>query len=209
MLIRGPTWWITINDLRILKREAGFPMEVANSEFINLAAMARVSWYEGRLEGGLDTGSKDFDMQHAIRESDQEQVLSRRSKWRLWYSTTFVANLSRSLKVLKDKGISPSSVDQCILAGKQGLDNEQKEKLTRKAVQRTVVSMLKDQEHCLFVNKLYKALASWSCQLSSMVLRGWRPTRALNTLEAIRQLVPPRVLAAVLRTWLDGWTTLG
>ena len=51
--------------------------------------------------------------------------------------------------------------------------------------------------HC----KLRKALASWDLAIHD----GWLPQRALNTLEAIKHLVPPRVTAAVWRAWCDGW----
>ena len=52
---------------------------------------------------------------------------------------------------------------------------------------------------------MYKQLQGWNLDIH----RGWRPGRALRTLEAISGLVPPRVLAAVFRTWWDGWSTCG
>jgi len=74
----------------------------------------------------------------------------------------------------------------------------------RTTSQASVVTMLKEQERCWFFN-IYSARVSWNIQLA----RGWRPTRAMNVLKAVKSLTPPRVTAAVLRTWFDGWTTKG
>ena len=96
-------------------------MEVANSEFTNLAAMARVSWHEGRFEGGLNIRDKALHMQWAIRESDQEQILLRRSIWRSWYSSTFAINISQSLTYLQEKGHQPQLGRAVYTYGETGL----------------------------------------------------------------------------------------
>ena len=39
------------------------------------------------------------------------------------------------------------------------------------------------------------------------LLRGWRTRRAFEVAQRLNGMVPPRIIAAIIRTWFNGWCT--
>ena len=83
-IIRGPMRWIVPNDLRMLNRELGFPVEIRSMGEISSAAMTRVSWHEGKKEGGMQPERRAEDLDKWTRDSSLD-IVERVSGWNKWF----------------------------------------------------------------------------------------------------------------------------
>ena len=87
-------------------------------------------------------------------------------------------------------------------ATSQPLTNQQAQR-ERKRTQRAAQELLRERQTRYPELRMRKKLESWPLQLFPRL----RAQRALAVLPRLAALAPPRVSAAVLRTWWSGWCT--
>ena len=187
-LFRGPTGWTVPVVLRNL-RALGFHMEIPNMRSYASAAQCRVYRFDNVGRGGLHIRDRVHALQAAARRSP---YVSRVATWSQWFDTNFITNLYGSWKSLlgADSHFARQGVraaDGRIRAPPQW--------------QRQAVGILHIPDQSgLFVH-LRRRLDKWDVP----VLPGRRVDRLVLHMKALTNDVPPRVLAAALRTACDGW----
>jgi len=200
-LFPGPGGWLRAADLHHLD-QAGMPTAVRNLRDTSLAARFRVAHREALDEGGLHHRRLLRQILDADRLADQSAVI-RLARWRKWMMTSFAAHLEDACQELGSRGVTIRTVEDKLIGGMPRPLTAARERQVHSGLQRAVQRQLLGQRDLPWFRRFRARLEIFSMPL----LPGHRPQRALNTLQALRPLVPPRVIAAVLRTWLHGWCT--
>lgn len=166
----------------------------------SLAARFRVAHREAAAAGGLA-------VKEAVRRLDalyaSSDFIARGGRWRSWYMHSQYHNLAEALGVMQSKGISLATVEADLGANAPRPHTCcQAKKLAhgvQKAARRALTLTLPSAPEVRLRSKLER----WALPLYPRL----RAARAAAVTARLRKLAPPRVLAAVLRTWFNGWCT--
>ena len=197
-LVPGPSSWIRPGDLHSLSRHHGMPQDFANLEVISLAARFRVAHREAANAGGLKS-------QQAVRRLDSlfasTDFIARGGRWREWFTHSQYHNLEEAKRQMLGKGISIQSVEAGLGSDMPRPHTVAQTKKLAHGVQKAARSALTLALHESPEARLRSKLERWPLPLFPRL----RATRAAAITCRLRKLAPPRVLAAVLRTWFNGW----
>jgi hypothetical protein len=199
-LVPGPAKWILPKDLHALRCHHGLPHEFADMQEVSFAARFRVAHREAAASGGLAVASmtRRLDAQYAA-----STFLTRGGRWRGWYKHSYYHNLAAALQHGRRLGISIQSIEEELGAETPRPHTKAQTKRLRLGVQRAARTALMQAQRVNPEARLRHKLDRWRLPLFPRI----RAMRAARVLPRLRRLVPPRVLAAVLRTWFNGWCT--
>ena len=200
-LCPGPRGWIVpavLHRADIL----GLGSTMLDVEHLSLAARYRVALFENAFRGGLHVARRARHLRHARLHSDH---LDRVYTWSAWYSSAMVFHLEAAVAHFSQLGWGPQALRSAIeqrlrspQADPQTLETRVRTVWQRQA--RIVLSRTAPPTHLLFYRR---RLDRWNIPL----LRGHRVERFQGLMRRLRSLVPPRVLAAAVRTNFNGWCT--
>ena len=159
-----------------------------------------VAHREPAASGGLQVRA-------AVRRLDdlhrRSPFLYRRVRWRQWFSQSFYHNLEAAVDELSRHGVTLASVENTLGAAQPRPHTRAQARRMERCVQRTARQALSQVLRVHPEQRLRQKLARWRLSVFPRV----RAMRAARVVPRLRKLVPPRVMAAVLRTWFNGWCT--
>ena len=200
-MVPGPRGWCSVDDLHRLRRDFGFPHEFPDIEKEAMAAKLRVVAWEAEASGGIRCRDRVARIVDALNRAPHLGRVMRLGTWAL---ESYAHVLQENEEQLNNKGISVQQVNVLAAGGHRPWTEVQ----TRRAMmrfQRTAARAIRDAEPGRNVEyRLRLKLERWDVALFPRV----RAIRASRVLQKLKTATPPRVLAAVLRTWFDGWCTM-
>jgi exonuclease III len=199
-LVPGPAKWVLPADLHALRTHHGLPHEFSDMEEVSFAARFRVAHKEASASGGLAVPSKVRRLNAHYAAS---VFLARCGRWRWWYQHSYYHNLEAAIQHGRHCGITLSSVEDELGATAPRPHTKAQAKKLQHGVQRAARAALGRVRRSDPEARLHKKLLRWRLPLFPRI----RAMRATRVMSRLRSLVPPRVLAAVLRTWFNGWCT--
>ena len=199
-LVPGPYRWASAEDLRRLKRDFCLPQEFVNLQEVSTAARFRVYHREARTAGGLHVRENRSKLDRDIAAST---FMERGGRWRSWFHSSFLHNLAAAEEQCKDKGITIQAVEAEATSHSQRPWSEAQQHRATTQVQKTARTLLIKEGNSQLRTRLRHKMARWE-----LPIHGARQVeRALLILPRLAKLLPPRVQAALLRTWYNGWCT--
>ena len=123
------------------------------------------------------------------------QSLARVGAWSAWFDSAFLLQLDAAQRYFHGAGLGPRRLAFLIGANGRGLQRTQ--------WQRTCVRLTSPDRAPPLRQFLERRLARWHCGLTAPDMAA----RALATYPEVARVVPPRVLAACLRSLWNGWCT--
>ena len=198
----GTHGWIRPLDLHTVD-QIGMPAAVRDLAAVSLAARFRVTHREALAEGGIRIQQLLRKIHNAERDATGNASVIRLGRWRQWYTHSFAANLQEACHSLDRRGINIGNVEAGLAGDMQQPLTEARARRLRRGVQGAVVRSL----HAAGPQPWHRRLRARLEIFKMPLLPGSRPVRALRTMERLPNSTPPRVRAAIIRTWLHGWCT--
>ena len=200
-MVPGPRGWCSVDDLHRLRRDFGFPHEFPDIEKEAMAAKLRVVAWEAEASGGIRCRDRVARIVDALNRAPHLGRVMRQGTWAL---ESYAHVLQENEEQLNNKGISVQQVN-VLAAGGHRPWTEVQTRRARMRFQRTAARSIRDAEPGRNVeDRLRLKLERWDVALFPRV----RAIRASRVLQKLNTATPPRVLAAVLTTWFDGWCTM-
>jgi len=193
-LIKGPGGWMDPGDFKYLRRGLLFPIEIRDLGVAAKAAKLRVLHQEGYRRGGLGIDAKNKELEAALSSGP---FATRLLLWHDWGKRAFVSVLWANKLNLSRLGITKNTLLANIKIA-EGTKEPSLQKLVVKAllpINPVVKNGQRVEERIRYKLKDWK-LDTWE---------GRRARRAMEVIPRLPKLVPPRVQAAVFRTWYKGW----
>ena len=199
-IVPGPYRWCEATDLQGLRRDLGFAQEFPDLRMTSIAARVRVHCREAAAHGGLRVREWLRRLESAHSRS---QHLGREGCWRAWFASSFCHSLHLAFREMRNAGVALPEVHLRAAQATARPLTELQEQRSRKRTQRAAEELIREREVRHPEARMRKKLEHWPMELFPR-LRGQRAVAVLRRLAA---LAPPRVCAAVLRTWWSGWCT--
>ena len=138
----------------------------------------------------------------AAAEHRSERI-RRLACWRSWFADSYCHSLAAAVRELREADITPPVVQlRAARATSRPLTRQQVHRAD-KHTQRAVGELLRERQRRCPEARMRKKLEKWEVPLFPRL----RAQRAVVALQRLATLAPPRVGAAVLRTWWSGWCT--
>jgi hypothetical protein len=199
-LVPGPARWILPADLHALRIHHGLPHDFADMQEVSFAARFRVAHREAAPVGGLAVAP---NVRRLNSLCDESEFLARGGRWRWWYKHSYYHNLNAAVQYGSRIGITIEAVEEDLGSAAPRPHTRAQTKRLQRGVQRAARTSLSLVRQVNPEPRLRSKLERWRLPLFPRI----RAMRAIRVLGRLRRLVPPRVLAAVLRTWYNGWCT--
>ena len=199
-LVPGPAHWIMPADLHELSRHHGMPHSFSNLSEVSLAARFRVAHREAARAGGLKVQDQVRRLTQLYQDTPH---LYRSGRWRQWFLNSFVHNLQAAVLEFGHHGICIRSIEADLGAQAPRPHTRAQERRLSHGVQRAARAALSRTIRTSPEIRLRQKLDRWPLPLFPRI----RAMRAATVLQRLRGLIPPRAVAAVLRTWFNGWCT--
>jgi hypothetical protein len=199
-LVPGPARWVRPQDLHTLRQHHGMPHEFADMQVTSRAARFRVAYREAAPSGGLAVVRAVRRLDSLYASSD---FIVRGGRWRSWFMHSQYHNLADAMGEMQAKGISLSSVEADLGANAPRPHTSAQEKRLVHGVQKAARQALARTLPSAPEARMRAKLERWDLPVFPRL----RAERAVAVTARLRKLAPPRVLAAVLRTWYNGWCT--
>ena len=199
-LVPGPGQWCVPADLHRLDVAFGLKVAFHNATPRSWAAKCRVARWEAARTGGLQV----VDRARALRQlavSSGEPAL--RASWAHWLDNVFVLQLDSAVAAAAAAGVRTRDVESTIAQDAPRPWSPEVLATIRRQFQRKAAVLLDPLPPGYAERTMRRRLDRWSIVPFPCV----RARRALAVLHRLRNVVPPRVLAALLRTWWNGWNT--
>ena len=198
-LVPGSTQWATVADLHSLA-SMGFPRDFIDLTKTQKAAQFRVVHWEAWASGGLAVQSRARALR-ALRLRSNEVVRS--ALWADWFDRSFLLQLDGTVQDLAALGITASAVEaQLVGDAPRPLLRAQAVHM-RLRFQNQVLRMMPGPDAVMQEHRMRRKLHRWALPGFPRV----QARRALAFLRTLRNRVPPRVWAAVLRALWNAWPT--
>ena len=200
-LVLGPGYWCLPEDLRNLEA-IGFPRGFVNLEELSLATRLRVAHLGAA--GRLRVRERAAALRQAIVGTEWP---GRAGAWREWFGSAYVLNLDAALVYFADRGQGPLALEARLAGGAaRPWPRELAEKVRRgfQGAARAALKAGNAAARAAAVERRFRhKMQRWAIALFPRV----RVRRCLAAMAVLRSSCPPRVCAAVWRTWWNGWVT--
>ena len=201
-MVPGPYQWCTKNDLFSLK-QYGQSRAFPSLAHMSTSARCRMVNFENLARGGLRLREKMAAVKEAMQFSSQ--CLGRQQLWSTWFRKGILNDMLSSLQEITSVGLSVASLKEKA-AGSRDVEDahaHSRNKRMKKNFQKTVRTELEKTVEVNSLSRMRFKLDRWN-------LPGFPGRTAERLIKALGQLkdhLPPRVSAAVLRTAWNGWCT--
>jgi len=201
-MIPGPYRWCSKNDTFVLATHYGQARDFTSLEHLSIAARTRLLLCENVKHGGLRIPERCREIDEACCNSSQS--LYRQRLWKDWYGGGVVQDIREGRDQLVQRGFSLDALWKKA-AGPYDPeeDSRVRDKKARRALQKTIRSELHKTLTVDPVSRMRFRLDRWNLD----GLPGETSTRFLRFIEVVKHHLPPRIVAAVLRTAWNGWCT--
>ncbi len=200
-MVPGPFLWCTPEDLFYFAELYGQKRSFPSLQFMCLAAQRRVHKYENKQNGGLRVQQRFNELQRWKTESNH---CDRIALWHSWFEWGPIATLHHTKQRLDEYGLQEKTLIEKAVS-KESTDSEDPEReiAIRRNFQKVTRASLTELHKPNHVERMRHKINRWS--LPGNI--GHTCPRIMRALQRIKELVTPRVAAAVLRTLWNGWTT--
>ena len=188
----GPGRWAPAAALHGLPL-LGFPTRLPDLHSTAMAAKYRVCQWEAAAEGGLHVAARAAGLRSTRLNASAS--LARLGRWSSWFDSAFLLQLDDARKYFLQRGMGQRGV--ALAAGTSDPT------LLKKVWQRTCARLAAPDRAAPLARFLRHRLSRWACGLSEQEMAD----RALRTYPAVASRIPPRALAACLRSLWNGWVT--
>jgi exonuclease III len=199
-LIPGPYRWCIPTDLHQLKHHWKMPYSFRNLHCQGEAAKMRVLYREARLVAGMGAHRKSRQLREARTASTH---LTRCARLRTWLDAAMSTTLVESSIRSQARGITIATVETKLAGNMQLPLTKARHTRILKGVQAMATDMWDTTERGNHEARLRHKLDRWQIA----VLPNIRTSRATRLLAAMPRHIPPRCIAAIMRTWYNGWCT--
>jgi len=203
ILFPGPYRWLPAEIAKEM-HSWGMPKGLAYMDTQVLAAKLRVATWENAKHGGLQLARRERQLEDMIRASE---AVTMRAKWDDWFSRSFVVVLQRAVRRAGQDGVSDHRVQTSIMLKHPELPEAECRRRRRVEYQRTARHLLeaaRQQARDLRLAWVWRRrLSRWNIAMYPRV----RVAVLQTNLALLKQAVPPRVIAATIRSALNGWCT--
>ena len=196
-LAPGPFAWCLPTDLHRLKSWYGMPKDFSDMAIRQRAAKIRVAWTEARAQGGAPLARWCSELRDLNSNSP---YLVRRVRWADWHASCFAVQVHTEVKAAARDGHTFTTIEDSI-AKQPRPWTEQVNKRVRRSFQRACTELLDTTPAMHREVRLRHKLARWPVPCFPRI----RAIRAAKLLDTLAKIAPPRVVAAILRTWFNGW----
>jgi len=200
-LIRGPWCWALPREFRNLKRSLHFPAECRDLRVQASAAQFRVALNEASSSGGLRVADRVAALDEACSASELIHVFG---FWGGWLRGGFSRQLLNNMTNLDTppRAFSRQALEDQVAKGAPRPWDRKLTRRVRDQTQSKCHAVVLGPGVCIHA-KMRKELSKWNlgCFLRPLT------DRAFRRLQWFRSRMPPRILAACLRSWWDGWCT--
>jgi len=197
-LSKGPKEWANPIVFKSLRSNLHFPVEAKDLATIARVAKARVAMRENRAYGGLHIHSRHEALKAHLSDSEAGCCGAFHAKvWQSWYSSSHSATLLRSLEELKKGGVNVPCIVQEMTSSK-GTGGAGK-------IKHLQATLLKAWGSPRF--EIRGIVLKWMKRWCTGQWDSNKVERALRVMARLEKLTPPKVRAAILRTWSNCWCT--
>ena len=201
LIIPGPYRWILKDDLFHLSECYGQKISLPSLAHVCSAAQKRVYTLEHIQKGGLRIHNKQEELTQCMRRSDH---LNRMHRWGSWFQNGPVATLFNNSKTLDEIGLNTNCIIDIAAGGlKEEESGMQRLMRIRPKFQKTIRKELVKRTWVDPIARMRRKLERF--QLGG--LPGTTANRMVRVLQMLQSSVNPKVVAAVLRTIWNGWTS--
>lgn len=198
----GPAGWLPPGVAQALRDQLRFPSQLQSLATAGPAAQLRVGARGGDFHRRLPLRQWETRLADARRASSAWDIIWR---WDHWFRSGPVQRLLAARQGLADEGINERGVLDAGLRGQPRPVTLRVWRRAQAALQSTAAMLLRRRlwagvGHAQFDAKLRR----WRDHHS---LPGRRAHRCQLVMQRLPKRTPPRVRAALLRTWLNGWCT--
>ena len=198
-LLPGPAHWFKPEALRSISR-LGFPKDFLDLMELTKAIQYRAATTEASATGGLGIRDRARTFHNSIIHSD---YIGRTAIWKDRFDRSYILQLSNAITHCQDKGSTQHSLETELSHDSPRPYTAQMAKSIRRQWQRTVWTRIKPDHFSDLHEYMRSELNRWNIS----VFPRRRTDRALLVYQALHDMVPPRVLAAILRTHCNGRIT--
>ncbi len=196
-LFPGPYAWIPLDVFRSLGT-VGFRGNLTDMRAHAQASQYRVWRYEAMAHGGLNIEARARSIQHALVHAE---YVHRAWAWHDWMSRLFIMKLHSTATEYRHRQLGPREMARRIVGN--GQDEAGRELQVRRGWTRSARLAVTVENKLRVVNYTRAKLNKFPSRQLPRV----RTDRAINLLEHMDAWAPPRIKAALIRTWWGGWCT--
>jgi len=198
-LLPGPQHWFQVDALRSLQL-LGFPKSIPDLHALSVAIRFRVASRENSRYGGLCACHRNYHLKATTRRCD---FLARLAKWSNWIESSALASLSEAVQTCGVKGVTAAGIESDIAEGAARPWTAEVHRRVQRQFQRQTVTSISEGARPQLEKTMRNKLDRWKIA----VLPRCRVDRAIAALPCVAKKIPPRALAAVIRTLWNGWCT--
>ena len=201
-LFPGPAGWLPQVVAQSLRDEFGMPSQVQSLATAGPAAMLRVALSGADHRRRLRLEAIARALAQARRQTSAWDIEWR---WKHWFDHGPVQRLRDNMVALATRGITERTVLEHGLGNAPRPATHEAWRRAQRRLQSSATTLLRRQQW------LQVGMAQFSSKVrkwrNAGLLPGRRAGRCLRVMQKLPKKTPPRVRAAVLRTWLGGWCT--
>ena len=176
------------------------PQNAANLHYSHRAAKFRVLKLEAAASGGLQVSEKLTRINRALQDTS---FLYRHALWKTWFHTSYAQILKTEETHLCGLGLTRSSLELALGWDTEEPRTSQQARTWKRKLQSLTAKAIRSANPLPTDSRLRSKLDRWDIPL----LPRKRVQRALQRLNTLKKVVPPRVIASIIRTWFNGWCT--
>jgi len=201
-LFPGPRGWLPPAVAHSLRDELGLPSQLNTLETAGPAAQVRVAVSGGDHRRRLQLDGVVAALERARLTTNAVEVAW---QWRSWFDNGPVQRLLATVRALAGQGITERAALEHGLGPGPRPATHQAWQRARRRLQSSITAMLRRRAW------LRRGLDQFAAKVRRWQLPkplpGLRANRCRRVMKQLPKRTPPRVRAAMLRTWLDGWCT--
>ena len=202
-MVPGPYQWCSKEDLFTLKRNYGQVRSFPSLMHLSISSRLRLATFENLVRGGLKLRTKARTLKETMAFS--AQCLGRTQLWFSWFSAGILQDLLSCYEQISQAGLSVETLKEKAAGPQDDEDSlpHARGKRMKRDFQKTVRRELDLRFEVNPVSRMRFKLERWNLP----GFPGRTAERFVRALSQLKEHLPPRVCAAILRTAWNGWCT--
>jgi len=199
----GPSSWAKPEVFKSLKVNFKMPQEAKDLREVAVASKIRLALTEKWKGGGLKMKQRRGTLRKWRMEEEPDCLGDQANvRWATWYERAHAENVYGAVEEVSKEGIKLAEVVTAVRAREGNSKKTVRSDGKPCGVQAEVYKRLKKER-----GNPRRILGRWLKRWKIGLWEEVKVERAMRTIDRLGKLVPPRVIAAVLRTWANGWCT--